>query len=221
MKKPILLLIAMFTTFFFSQNLYAQDGDMMKKETYHELGINVTTFINEFVSLNNNDADLGDYMVTYKYHFGQTALRFGLGGRLTQLNEDNVGGATRKTNNSQFDIRVGYEWKKPITKKWAFYTGIDAIASSDRDVSIANSSVDEVTSTQSTTSFGGGPILGIQFFINSHISLGTEGSFYYRYSIISEKSEFSLNPEFDEDFSDNKSEASFGLPTALFFILRF
>lgn len=219
MKKPTLLLIYSLL-FILSQNLLAQDQQDLLQEKYSEVGINATSFINEFVSLNSNDAAVGDYMISYKYHFGGKAFRLGLGGNFSQIDEDTDGNGTRTTNNNSFDLRLGYEWNKKITKRWAFYTGMDVIVGNSYTSSVADNFERVVTSNRTTT-FGGGPVLGIQFFINSHISLMTEGNMYYRHSIINDKQTFSLNPEFDEDETNTRNNLGFGLPTALFFIIRF
>jgi len=222
MKKPILLLIFSLT-FIFSQNLFAQDyGDEnhSSQEKFSEVGINATSFINEFISLNSNDASIGDYMISYKYHFGSKALRFGLGGKFNKVDEDTDGNGTRVTNNNQFDLRVGYEWKKRITRRWGFYTGMDILAGNDFNSSVSDN-FERVETSIRTSTFGGGPILGIQFFINSHISLMTEGSLYYKHSIVNTKKSFSLNTEFNEDETNNRNNLAFGLPTALFFVIRF
>lgn len=221
MKKPILLLISFLI---FSQNIFSQEGGDSHSENAHEkyseVGINATSFINEFVSLNSNDAAIGDYMITYKYHYGSKAFRLGLGGNFSQMDEDTDGNGTRTTNNNQFDIRVGYEWNKKITPRWAFYSGMDIVAGSEFSSSVSDN-FERVETSNRTTTVGGGPILGIQFFINSHISLMTEGSLYYKHSIINTKETFSLNTEFNKDDTNNQNKLNFGLPTALFFVIRF
>lgn len=217
MKKSILLLILSLSL---NTIILSQDEDMMEKSTYSEFGVNATSFINEFLSLNNNDADLGDYMIVYKYHMGDKAFRAGLGGNFSQLNEDVDGGGSRESKNNNIQFRIGYEYKKPITNKWLLYTGIDVIGGAENSVSNTQT-FENIKITNSTTSFGGGPILGIQFFINPNISLGTEGSLYYRYSIVKEKEEFSINSEFNFEDTSNTNQLDFGLPTALFFMIRF
>jgi hypothetical protein len=222
MKKPILLLISFLI---FSLNIFSQDDDSDShgehdQEKYSEVGLNATSFINEVISLNSNDATIGDYMITYKYHFGGKALRLGLGGNFSQIDEDTDGNGNRTTNNNSFDIRIGYEWNKKITKRWAFYSGMDIVAGSQFNSSVSDNFERVETSTRVTT-VGGGPILGIQFFINSHISLMTEGSLYYKHSITNEKKNFSLNTEFNEDDTNSRNDLNFGLPTALFFVIRF
>ena len=219
MKNPILLLITLF--FCFSNNLVAQIGETesTQKQKFHEFGINVTTFINEFISLNNNEADLGDYMVTYKYHMGKNALRFGIGGKFRKLDEP-VGGGNRISKENKIDLRAGYEWNKPITKKWSFYYGFDAIGGTFNSVTKAINN-DEITTTDQNYYFGGGGVIGVQFFINSHISLSTEGSIYYQHETITTKAEFASNPGSNTDETSINDVADFGLPTALFFVIRF
>jgi len=219
MKKSILLLINIL--FCFSNILVAQDdnSDSMKKQRFHEFGINVTTFINQFASLNNNDADLGDYMITYKYHMGKNAIRFGLGGQFSQIDEP-AGGGNRVTKANNFDVRLGYEWNKFITKKWSFYYGFDAIVGNSQSITIANNA-EEITTTEKTNYYGGGALIGVQFFLNSHISLATESSLYYRHEKVTDKAEFSLTTDLNTNDVKTNDFADFGLPTALFFVIRF
>lgn len=226
MKKPILLLISFLIL---SQNIFSQDDSShdndeshseQTHEKYSEVGINATSFINEFISLNSNDAAICNYMITYKYHYGSKAFRLGIGGNFNQMDEDTDGNGTRTTNNNSFDIRVGYEWNKKITKRWAFYSGMDMVAGNEFSSSVSDN-FERVETSNRTTTVGGGPILGIQFFINSHISLMTEGSLYYKHSIINTKETFSLNTEFNKDETNSQNNLNFGLPTALFFVIRF
>lgn len=106
-------------TFIYSPNLLTQDNDSenYNQEKYSEVGINATSFINKFVSLNDNDASIGDYLISYKYHFGSKAVWLGLRGSFSQVDEDTDGNGTRRTNNNSFDIRLGYEWNKKINKR--------------------------------------------------------------------------------------------------------
>ncbi len=228
MKKPIILLLTILTLLLFSNTLIGQndsdvtpiEGDNNSMERFHELGINATGFINEFISLNSNDSDVGNYMITYKYHIGKNALRFGVGGRYSQLDEGINGSGNRNTSDQAISVRAGYEWYTNITKRWGFYYGFDAIAGTSISTSISNT-FEEVELTNSTTSFGGGGILGVQFFLNSRISLATEGSLYYDHSIIKNKEIFSINSEFDVNTTNTKDAVNFGLPTSLFLIIRF
>ena len=220
MKKPILLLIFFSILVFSPQSLLAQDEEMVTKEKFSEFGINATGFINEFISLNSNDSDLGDYMITYKYHVGKTAWRFGLGGKFSQINDDTEGGGNRETKDNALDFRVGFEVKKKISKRWSFYTGLDAIIGMEQSKS-STFNFEEVKITNNSTTYGGGPVVGIQFFINSHISLATEGSLYFQSTQLKEKEEFSINTEFNTDESSTINDLNFGLPTALFFIIKF
>ena len=221
MKKFTLLLITVLAVSFFSSTLFAQDNDAPTKARYHEIGINATTFINKFISLNGNDVDLGDYMLTYKYHIGNKALRLGVGGQFSNFSEQlSNGGGNRDSKKMEFNFRVGYEWNKQVSKKWNFYAGLDIVSGISETVTQTNNS-EKVSLTNKTSSFGAGPIMGIQFFINSHISLRTEGSLYYLHSSINNKEVFSVNTTLNSDTTDTANVTNFGLPTALFFVIRF
>jgi len=220
MKKPILLLIFFTTLIFNSNTAFGQDEDSILNEKYSEFGINVTSFVNEFISLNNNNSDVGKYMVTYKYHFGKKAFRLGLGGRFSQMDDETEGGGNRSTKHNVFDIRVGYEIKNKISSRWAYYVGIDGVFGWNEFTS-TTFNFDQVEIKNTLTSFGGGPIMGIQFFINPKISLATEGGLFFVTDTSREMEKFSINPNFNKDESSSSSRLNFGLPTSLFFIIRF
>ena len=220
MKKPILLLIFLSILMLSFSSLHAQVEETLPKEKFSEFGINATGFVNEFISLNSNDSDIGDYMITYKYHVGKLAFRTGLGGRFSQIDDETEGGGNRTTKDNKFDMRVGLEMKKRITKRWGFYAGLDLMGGFESSKS-TSFTFEEVKVTRASTNFGGGPLVGVQFFINSHISLATEGSLYFNSSKITEKEEFSSNPQFNNEDTVTNNDLLFGLPTSLFFIIRF
>jgi len=220
MKKPILLLILLFSFLLNSYHVNGQVEVTDSKEKFSEFGLNVTSFVNEFISLNSNDSDIGDYMVTYKYHLGKSALRIGLGGQFRQVDDETEGGGGRVTKDNSFDFRIGYEVKTKITPRWGFYFGADAtLGWAESKATTFN--FEQVELTTSLTEFGGGPIAGIQFFINPRISLATEASLYYTYSESREVEKFSVNTLFNTDELSTSNNFDFGLPTSLYFVIRF
>ena len=220
MKKSILF----FLITFISISLLAQDDS--NKSLTHEIGINATSFIKNFFSLNSSDVDEGDYMLTYKKHNANRAFRLGLGGRFSQVNEDIDGGGKLTTKDNFIALRVGYEWKNSISQKWNIYYGLDAIADFTQSNSSTNAflntgQIEKVELISEDYAFGGGPILGIQFFISDQISLTTEGSLYFRYNNLTEKEKFQVQSQFNKEDTSSKSKFDFGLPTALFFTFWF
>jgi len=205
-------------------SLFAQDdSDIYKK---NEVGINATSFIKNFLSLNASDVDEGNYMLTYKRHNGNKALRLGLGGRFSQVTEDIEGGGKLTTKDNLAAIRIGYELKKRVSNKWNIYYGIDAIADYTQSVSKTSSflntgEIESVNLSSEQIAFGGGPVLGIQFFISKNITLATEGSLYYRYNTENKKETFAIQSQFNKDETATSSTFDFGLPTALFFTIWF
>ena len=220
MKKSLLFLI----TTFLSISIFAQSDE--EKINSHELGVNATSFIKNFFSLNAADVDEGDYMLTYKKHKNNGALRFGIGGKFSQLNQDIEGGGKLTTKDNFAALRVGYEWKKRVSQKWNIYYGLDAIADYTQTVSrtstfLITGEVEDININTDVVTAGGGPVLGIQFFISKNITLATEGSLYYRYETTTEKETFDVQTQFNNDETSFASTFDFGLPTALFFTIWF
>jgi len=220
MKKSFLFL---FTTVI-SFSLFAQSD----KEKYsgHEIGINATAFVKEFLSLNASDVDEGPYMITYKKFKNGRALRLGLGGQFSQINEDIDGGGNLTTKDNRASLRIGYEWNQAISKRWSFYYGADVITDFTQSTSQTTSflptgQIESVILEKQSLTTGGGPILGIQFFITDKISLMTEGSLYYNYTYNTDKQTFDVETQFNKSEDSSSSLFEFGLPTALFFVIRF
>ena len=221
MKKSILL----FFTTVITLSIFAQSNNTNVKK--HEIGINATSFIKEFLSLNTSDVDEGAYMVTYKkLNENNTAFRLGLGGQISQMNENLEGGGKLETKDNLAALRVGFEWQKNISSRWNVYYGLDAITDFGQEVSntvtfLNSGQIEEVELRDQSIAFGGGPILGIQFFISENISLSTEGSLYARYNTLNEKELFKVQTQANKDETSTSTRLDFGLPTALFFVIRF
>lgn len=220
MKKSILL----FFTTLLTISLFAQDD--MEKNKSHEIGVNATSFIKNFLSLNASDVDEGNYVLTYKKHKGNSALRIGLGGKFSQVNEDIEGGGKLTTKDNFAALRIGYEWKKSVSQKWNIYYGLDAITDYTQQVSKTSSflntgEVENINLSSDQIAFGGGPILGIQFFISKNITLATEGSLYFKFNTENEKETFAIQSQFNKDDTSTSTTFDFGLPTALFFTIWF
>ena len=205
-------------------SLFAQDDS--ERNSTHELGVNATSFVKNFLSLNAADVDEGDYVLTYKKHQQNRALRIGLGGRFSQVNEDLEGGGKLTTKDNFAALRVGYEWNKSVAQRWNIYYGLDAITDFTQSVSSTSSflntgQIEDVKLSSERIGFGGGPIIGIQFFISKNISLATEGSLYFRYNTSNDKESFAIQSQFNKDETSFSSTFDFGLPTALFFTIWF
>lgn len=194
----------------------------------HQIGVNASLFIKQFLSFNNTIAGISPHLVTYKYIEDNQGWRIGLGGNNTKT-KNNTNSPTGLSSNSNMtiDTRLGYEWQKGLDKHWLLYFGVDAVYSYSK--SRFTSSVlgggfpqkqEEMISSIEGFSAGGGPILGVEFKINKRISLNAETTAYVTYG---ENRRREINTQFI-GFERNEysalSRVLVTVPTSIFFIIN-
>ena len=169
-------------------------------DRHHEIGIDVTGFIKRFLNVGNVFYDQGYgyyyypepynpiYQATYRYMMKPGNIRFGVGGAINSEDFDNIiyyGDSTiRKRVNNILDLRLGWEFKTDLSKRWQAFYGLDIRGSYVYSRNDAwNIDIDYVTGRESKTKvLGIAPVLGFRFKISSRFSLTTEASFALNFS---------------------------------------
>jgi len=142
----------------------------------HQVGINATAFIKQFLTFNNNiTVTNSPYLLTYKHITEGGGLRTGLGLSYSDIIESPASGGVRraKTNAASIDFRLGFEAQKQLNKRWLFYYGLDALYSY-RLLRVQSSVLtpspfqpnSEIITDRETFGFGAGPVLGVEFKIS-------------------------------------------------------
>lgn len=250
-----LLSKALLTLLFISpQFLNAQDTAAVfnKPEVAHEFGINGTMLLKQVFNLSNNTFVMLPYDITYKRIVANSALRFGLGATVdysktsTVNNSDNgtIPGPDEgsPTYHHAYDIyfRGGWEKRFPIEKRFLAYAGLDiaghygAVSSQTATVfnNLPNSySYQRSTATSYVVDIGGGPVAGIQFYINKRVSLFTEIPMYVFYSMSQDKTvDYSNTLQFNGGYFPHTSSSvtkasgvklSVTLPVTLYLAIKF
>lgn len=198
-------------------------GEMPKGSITHELGINSTFFIANFISFSGNIPNLvSPYALHYKMWVGRHGLRVGLGANYREQHDDatdNSGGFTSTT--TQVDARIGYEFQLPLARRWNMYFGADLVYQYALSSQKNNSGFATVETSTTGNTLGGGPVLGIQFFINERISLGTETTCYFQSEDIVDATRSDFQPQFDSEQHSTDKSFSFIPPTSIFVNIRF
>lgn len=213
MKHILTLALAAMTSFGFSQDLAT-----FRK---HELGINSTHFLQNFLNLGSGtSATLNPYLFTYRYCGQNFALRSGLGLMTSSLDEDDPNSnSSTKQSARDVDFRLGAEWRKQLNQRWRTNLGFDVHYGQTFTSIETTSGFDNATITDNLLSYGFGPVWGIQFDINDRLRLFTETSFTFTTWEQTEKSEFSSNPQFDEEQKTSGTGSAFTLPTNIYFAI--
>lgn len=177
MKKLFLTFsILLLGTFVFGQVVTPPDST--KKEFKNALVIDATGLLQQFFHLSEGSYFYDPYMFRYKRFFKSNAIRVNIGGHF--YTSDNTANDTISGSRSDFYFvfGVGYERYVYLSNRWNLYYGADAIFTYSFNDSHTNFSQGN-SWDQSTLSYGYGvsPLLGVQFRINSRLSIATETSY--------------------------------------------
>ncbi len=166
MKKVTLL----FCLLIAGINVHSQDIlEKNKEQTKYDqqIGVNSTALISQLINFSSTFSFFNnDYIFTYKKQKNNKVFRFGFGGSFLYQNTE-----LDKRTNISGKLRFGRERFTNISKRWRVFYGGDAKTNFEyTKATFLNEPIKAI-------SLGGGPIAGLQFNINSRLSLSTEASF--------------------------------------------
>jgi hypothetical protein len=175
MKKLILTLsIVMLATFVFGQVVTPPDST--KKEFKNALVIDATGLLQQFFHLNDNSYFYDPYLLRYKRFFKSNALRINVGGSY-HSNDNKITDSTGYKNfRCSFEFAVGFEHYVYLSKRWNLYFGADAIFDYFKEFSHSYYGTPTYDDSEISYGYGVSPLLGVQFRINSRLSIATETS---------------------------------------------
>lgn len=168
MKKITLLFCLLICSIsMYSQEMAAEDG--FEPEHDQQIGINTTALVSQLINFSSSFSFFNnDYIFTYKNikANGRSTFRFGFGGSVFYEKED-----SDKRFNTNIKMRLGRERFTDISKRWRVYYGGDFKLGFEYTNAFF---LDEPIRTYTA---GGGPLCGLQFNINSRLSISTEASY--------------------------------------------
>lgn len=208
---------------------FAQGNETNSAEYKNQLSLNVTSFISNYLTFNNNAiVSNSPYILTYKHLKNGSGVRVGVGAVLSSSSRNpNNGQTLTKSNTTNINVRLGFEQQEKLSNRWLFYYGGDVRYGYDLDRTVASSvggfppQQQDVTSETESFIAGLGPVLGIEFKLGKRISINTETTAYFNYG---ESRRRITNPNFG-NFNTNEFSAARGfniiIPTSIFFVLHF
>ncbi len=172
-------MLILFLVLFGLQSAMAQQDEEAPSASF-QLGLNATQFVNTFFSFNENQGNPGSYLLHFKSIKNQQAFRLGLGFALSKTTTDvDVNQGERVNKNNFINLRIGYEWHVPLTRRWLTYFGFDALVGFSNFKSEFDPGFGRITTESENLNLGGGGVAGVQFNINERISLATESTLYF------------------------------------------
>lgn len=231
MKK---LLPILFCIICLSSYAGKNDSTKVKKDFTHELSLNATFFVKQFINFSGNNIAISPYALSYKLiNEKNNALRFSIGVDFRD-DKDPIEGTPDKITSTQvnLDYRIGFEHRFDLGKKWMAFVGADVTNSLTRNKTTTTTTIfnpappfDEIEAqvfeNDQTVGIGMGPVVGIQINFTPRICLFTESSFLFTQSF--SKSEIRSTPPFVPERKDlsTRRNMAFILPTSLFFGFKF
>ena len=192
-------------------------------DLFHEIGINSTYFLNQFLNFSDKEIPQSPYLLTYKIGTKKHAIRLGAGGVFKESEKSiETFDDTETLKDLSLDLRAGYEFRNSFGNRWIGYFGADFIYTLTIDEQINNSGFDIVTIANNKSGLGGGPVLGLQFHLTKKLMLGTEGAFYFIQSETKSNTKFENFTEFNTEAEIIKDkELATYLPSTLYLIFHF
>lgn len=221
MRLRILVVIVGLTL---THTLFAQQqpeegfvSERADRKVNHYIGLQANQLIRQLLSFGgNSSAIVNPYLLTYSVNSKTTGVGFaaGLGYSSIKTKSTDVFVNTTSTVND-LALRVGIEKKSYLSKRWMAGFGADILAESNKAESETNtgnpSQNPKVTTT--TSRFGFGPRVTLNWQFHDKILLGTEASFYFKW--ISQE-QTSQNTGMNNQPKESLRSFAFTLPAVLF-----
>ena len=223
MKKAIFTLtLVVLTTFVFGQ---ITKPDSTKKEFKNIIELDVTELLHQFLYTGTGASYYygTPYMISYKRILkNNNAIRFGVSGSVYNQNSTKSDTLKDSSKRNTFNVGLGIEHYCYLTKRWNFFFGIDLIANyTNNDLVQGISSTITYHNIQTIYGYGASPLLGIQFKINSRMSISTEMRYDIVYNQEHDKRSQPPSSVYDYDIKDKGMQTTFNPPININFRIHF
>lgn len=230
MKKNKLLII-LFGCLLLTQNVMSQKDTTSKHN--NEFGLDVTGTIRFFTKFQNGSDYYyaPTYYLTYRRYFEPGNIRFGIGGGASDQEQPSPYGdsAIYKYNSTSLDMRLGWEFKSELSKRWQVFYGLDfrySVRSIKNEATAFNGNY-AIGAESHANIFGFAPVLGFRFRINNRISLLTEANFSVNFAKYKDRNFYtpipgSGSPQIPDVKAPNTKSiyTQFAQPIAVYFVFN-
>jgi hypothetical protein len=156
------------------------DSLLLRSPRRTEIGLNITnTLVSFFGTGSSETAD--PFLLAFRAGSETRRWRFGANFRIRR--RDNIDDLFNPVDETErtYAARVGYEWVRPVSNRFALYYGVDAVVDGrfTRIESFTFSGA--ATLEENVTGFGGGPLLGLRLMLHRRVALTTETTLYAMY----------------------------------------
>ncbi len=226
------LLVAALFLFIGNYTALAQSDTAAQSRFVQYAGVQLNPLIRQVINFNSTtQTTVNPYLLTYSVNERKTGngIRIGFGININQTTTDD-GVTKNQANETDFEIRVGYDKMYRLSKHWELGYGIDLLVNNNNDFTTTTTRSFETDITQVDDlnfNYGLGPMAWIRFYATKRILIGTEASLYYTRGFPKEKiSNYSEIPNEPPQYSSTSvtefnATASVALPVAFYMIIKF
>ncbi len=207
---------------FFSFDAFAQVPSDESSLEGHYLGLQGNELIRQLLTIGDVANPDNPYLINYSYNSANgRGINVGFALRVDEFDQQ-TGFSTLTTEIDNFALRVGYERKKQLDKRFVFSLGFDILIESFKNKTINEDNFNSqiLTTETKTTAYGLGPRLGLNYRITDKIILGTEANYYYKELEEEFEATFDNNPTNNESDKSDLKRLNFVSPSSLWLIIR-
>lgn len=188
----------------------------------HQIGINGTTLLKQFISSGDSNITQSPYILTYKLVLGSFAFRVGAGGTFkSEIIQEEGFADNQRDEEYTIEVRGGFEYQVTMNR-WQGSFGVDAVGYIQDDRFISDTGFDKVTIGNQVRTWGVGPAIGLRFLVNEHLSIYTEGAIYYTMGDRISSRLFTNFPQFDDEVDEATINGTrLLLPASLYIVYEF
>ncbi|HEY8936456.1 MAG TPA: hypothetical protein VIM65_14600 [Cyclobacteriaceae bacterium] len=226
-----LLLFSFISVYCLAQN--NKSDSLPPRSAYHYIGIQSNQLFRQILNLSNTNTAIDNpYLLVYAVNSTKNGcgLNASVGLTSTEVTTGDAS-AKKKSDINDFYLRLGFEKKSMISKRWLVSWGIDILFEQQDDKTINTTTPSPGSSTKITTDTsnkagGIGPRFTLNYKISDKIFIGTETSYYYKSgkntSTVNFASTFNSQTTTSKTDSSEKSRSfQLAVPVALFVIVKF
>ncbi len=221
MKQVLILLLLCIGSY----NINAQEEEEKrpKKPFRHELGINSNALFDRLARFQQDSSARNPYLMTYRVSRGHWGIGLSGGGTYQKNRAAQKGFADSESDIKwSTDLRLGVHYRNELGRGFWGLFGFDAVAQRSREEQLIDSGFDVVQRLSQSESIGGGPTIGLQWWMTKRLALGTEAGFYWVYGTNETARIFKNFPELDDSINqDETTNLKTLLPASIFLVFKF
>jgi hypothetical protein len=205
----------------FAQDNSASSDDVATGKVSHYISLQANQLFRQLFSLSNTSSSAinNPYLITYSVNNNVSGFGFcaGLGYTFNEF-KDGDGSIERETKINDLAIRIGFDKKSLLGKRWILGFGADIVIDNQSNTTTtSNFGGNAVETKDKVSGWGLGPRLSLSFKITEKILVGTEATYYFK----SLKNTTELNSGFsNESESTDLKSFQLNVPAVLFLTLK-